>query len=51
MSSYKVFYYNYRGAGEPVRFLLSFANVDFEDVRFEDEEWPPLKESRLNESF
>lgn len=48
MCEYKLHYFNYRGAGEPIRFLLNFANVDFEDIRFlEDVEWPQLKECEL----
>lgn len=39
MSVYKVHYFNYRSRGEAVRFLLSYAGVKFEDIRFEDDEW------------
>jgi glutathione S-transferase len=51
MSTYKVHYFNFRGAGEPIRFLLSFANVDFEDARFEEEEWEPLKECKFEKVY
>ncbi|KAK4872787.1 hypothetical protein RN001_014816 [Aquatica leii] len=29
--------------GEPIRFLLSYGNIEFEDVRFERENWPQIK--------
>lgn len=47
MSSYKVTYFNITGLGEPIRFLLSYLNVDFEDVRIELEQWPALKPSKF----
>ena len=44
MSSYKVIYYNYRARAEPIRFMLSYAKVKFEDFRFvSDEDWPKYK--------
>jgi len=43
MSSYKLTYFNVTGLGEPIRFLLSYLNIDFEDVRFELEQWPSIK--------
>lgn len=45
--SYKVTYFNVTAMGEPMRFLLSYLNIDFEDVRFEEEEWPALKPSKF----
>ncbi|XP_025408612.1 glutathione S-transferase-like isoform X2 [Sipha flava] len=46
MSSYKLTYFNVTGLGEPIRFLLSYLNIDFEDVRFELEQWPSIKRSK-----
>ncbi|XP_025208720.1 glutathione S-transferase-like [Melanaphis sacchari] len=43
MTSYKLTYFNLTARAEPIRFLLSYLNVDFEDVRFEFEEWPKIK--------
>lgn len=43
MSSYKVTYFNITALAEPIRFLLSYLNIDFEDFRFEREQWPALK--------
>jgi glutathione S-transferase len=33
MPEYKVFYFNVKALGEPLRFLLSYGNLPFEDVR------------------
>lgn len=43
MSSYKLTYFNFTGLGEPVRFMLSYGGVDFEDIRITEEEWPVYK--------
>ncbi|KAG5668484.1 hypothetical protein PVAND_016423 [Polypedilum vanderplanki] len=43
MPSYKVSYFTFKGLGEPVRFMLAYANVDFIDNRVEWEDWPKLK--------
>lgn len=45
MPEYKVFYFNVKALGEPLRFLLSYGNIQFEDVRITREEWPALKPS------
>lgn len=47
MSSYKLSYFNFPGVAEPIRFLLSYLNIDFEDYRFEFEQWPSIKQSKL----
>jgi hypothetical protein len=41
--TYKLTYFNVKGLGEPIRFLLSYGGVEFEDHRLEGEEWPKLK--------
>lgn len=51
MSSYKLTYFNFTALAEPIRFLLSYLNIDFEDVRFEREEWPSIKPSKLLKHF
>lgn len=41
---YKLTYFNLRGLAEPVRFMLSYMEEDFEDVRIErDNNWAALK--------
>ncbi|XP_063230994.1 glutathione S-transferase-like isoform X2 [Bacillus rossius redtenbacheri] len=42
---YKLIYFNVRALGEPIRLLLSFGKQEFEDYRFEREQWPTLKQS------
>ncbi|RZC36261.1 GST N domain containing protein [Asbolus verrucosus] len=42
--AYKLTYFNGRGAAEPIRFLFKYGNIDFEDVRVEQDQWPQLKE-------
>jgi len=43
--TYKLTYFNVKGLGEPIRFLLSYGGVEFEDHRIDKEEWPQLKPS------
>lgn len=47
MPHYKITYFNYKALAEPMRFLLAYGNIDFEDVRIEDDDWPALKSSTL----
>jgi len=39
MSSYKLYYFNARGGGEPARIIFAQADVKYEDIRFEDDQW------------
>ncbi|XP_050440872.1 glutathione S-transferase-like [Adelges cooleyi] len=41
--TYKLTYFNATALGEPIRFLLSYLDIDFEDYRFEVESWPTIK--------
>jgi hypothetical protein len=34
-----VSYFNITGLGEPVRFMLAFCGVDFDDYRMDKDEW------------
>lgn len=45
MPTYKLTYFNVKAFGEPIRFILSYAGADFEDVRVAKEDWPALKPS------
>ncbi|KAK0182785.1 hypothetical protein PV327_000884 [Microctonus hyperodae] len=43
MPSYKITYFPVKALAEPIRFILSYAGVEFEDERFERENWPKIK--------
>lgn len=47
MASYKLVYFNVMGLGEPIRFLLSYGGVEFQDIRINhsSEEWSNMKSS------
>lgn len=48
MAEYKLVYFNVMGLGEPIRFILSYAGVEFEDVRVFSltDEWLKMKSSK-----
>ena len=47
MSTYKLYYWNARGGAEPARIILAQAGVNYEDVRFEGDQWAKeYKESK-----
>ena len=37
--SYKLYYFDARGRGEPIRIILAQAGVKYEDIRFSKEDW------------
>jgi len=43
-SATKLYYFATNGAADPIRFLLFQFGVEFEDIRFTEEEWPKVKE-------
>jgi len=43
---YKLTYFPIEGLGEPIRWLLSYGNLEFEDNRFKEEDWPTIKPSK-----
>ncbi|XP_064618239.1 glutathione S-transferase 1-like [Liolophura sinensis] len=43
MPKYKLIYFNARGFGEMARMVFAQAGVEYEDVRFERDEWPKFK--------
>ncbi|KAL2738530.1 glutathione S-transferase-like [Vespula maculifrons] len=46
MPSYKLTYFPVKALAEPIRFIFSYAGVEFEDVRFDREDWPKIKPSK-----
>nr|WCC58244.1 glutathione S-transferase [Pharsalia antennata] len=43
--AYKVTYFDITALGEPIRFLLNYGGIEFEDNRIQKENWPALKPS------
>ncbi|XP_076766324.1 glutathione S-transferase-like [Xylocopa sonorina] len=43
MPTYKLTYFPIEGLAEPIRFLLSYAEIPFEDHRFDRDDWPKIK--------
>lgn len=39
MGKYKLTYFNVKGFGEPIRYLLAYMGEDFEDVRLQRDQW------------
>jgi glutathione S-transferase len=48
---YKLHYFNLAALAEPIRFLLKYGGIEFEDIRFESEDWPKLKNSKIKLLF
>ncbi len=49
MVHYKLYYFPLKGFGEPIRLLLTYAGVQFEDIRYSQDDWPKHKAG--NSSF
>jgi glutathione S-transferase len=43
MSTYKLHYFNIRGRAEFVRLIFAAAGQQYEDIRFESDQWPLIK--------
>ncbi|XP_073979001.1 glutathione S-transferase-like [Rhodnius prolixus] len=43
MTTYKLTYFPVKALAEPIRFILSYMDKEFEDTRFERENWPSIK--------
>ncbi|KAJ4452223.1 hypothetical protein ANN_03741 [Periplaneta americana] len=42
---YKLIYFPSKALGEPIRYLLAYGGIEYEDFRFEREKWPEIKPS------
>jgi hypothetical protein len=47
MPAYKLHYFNITGLGEPIRFLFHYGGIEYEDIRYNAEDWPEAKKSKL----
>lgn len=45
MTKPELIYFDAPGRAEPIRMLLHFAGIDYEDTRFPGSEWPAVKET------
>jgi len=45
MTTYKLTYFDLRGAAEPIRLLFAYAGVSYEDIHIESKKWPELKKT------
>ncbi|XP_011498494.1 PREDICTED: glutathione S-transferase-like [Ceratosolen solmsi marchali] len=43
MTKYKLSYFPVKALAEPIRFLFSYAEIDFIDDRFDRNDWPTIK--------
>ena len=46
MSVYKLYYFNVRGRGEICRLAFAAANIEYEDIRLDSEDWVKEKECK-----
>lgn len=44
-AKYKLTYFPVTALGEPIRFLLAYGNLEFDDVRFDRADWPEIKKT------
>ena len=51
MTNIKLHYFNAKGRAEAARWIMEYAGVKYQDIRFEWEEWPEKKSSRSSEPF
>lgn len=49
--TYKLTYFNIQLLGEPIRMILSYGGIKFEDVRIGQDEWLALKPSKQSMHF
>lgn len=45
MVQYKLHYFNIRGRGEIIRLVFAAAGQEYEDHRFEFQDWPKYKQT------
>lgn len=48
MPSVRLKYFDAKGRAEPVRFMFALDGVDYEDIRYSQEEFAKVKASKCN---
>lgn len=43
---YKLLYFDIPGRAEHIRYIFAYAGVDYEDFRFQKDQWPEIKKCR-----
>jgi hypothetical protein len=43
MTHYKLYYFDIKGRGEIIRWLLKYLDLAYEDFRFDEKEWVNVK--------
>jgi glutathione S-transferase len=49
--SYKLTYFNGRGLAETIRIIFAYADIEYEDNRFEREKWPEMKKGNSDKHY
>lgn len=49
--AYKLTYFNLAARAEPIRFLLSYGDLDFEDVRVAKKDFPKIINSKQSSNL
>lgn len=44
--TFKLRYFNFRGLAEPIRFVLAYAEQEYEDIRVSRDDWEAIKPSK-----
>ena len=44
----KLHYFNAKGRAEAIRWILEYAGVKYEDIRYEREQWPAAKKGKYS---
>lgn len=48
---YKLYYFNFKALGEPIRVLFAYGRIKYDDIRIERSEWAALKPSTCENGF
>lgn len=43
---YKLLYFDIPGRAEHIRYIFAYAGVEYEDFRFQKDQWPEIKKCR-----